>query len=423
MDANIKNTGRYGLIGEKLGHSYSKRIHRALADYDYELISIPKEEIEAFLSARDFTGLNVTIPYKRTVLPHCDLLTDAAREIGSVNTLMMQPDGRLLGDNTDYAGFLYLARSAGVSFKDKKVLLLGSGGTSLTARAAMRQAGAKEIIVVSRGGAINYENVYAQENADIVVNTTPVGMFPNNGARPVDLMRFPKLCGVLDVIYNPLNTALISDARRLGIPCAGGLSMLVAQAKYAAERFAGRLIPDGQIGSVGRQLRRELTNLVFVGMPGSGKSTLAAACAERLGREVVELDDLIAQKAGMTIPDIFTKHDEGYFRALEAEAVAEAGKRTGLVISTGGGAVLRGENVTAMRQNGLIVRVERPLDALSTDGRPLSGDLDTLRKMLAQRAPIYEAVSDFAVQNDRDVAHAVQSVLDGFGRALDERPN
>lgn len=415
----IASTERYGLIGETLGHSYSKQIHHALCGYNYELMSIPRDKIEAFLSARQFAGLNVTIPYKRTVIPHCDLLTDAAREIGSVNTLVMQSDGRLLGDNTDYAGFLYLAYKAGVSFKGKKALVLGSGGTSLTARTALRNEGAREVVVVSRTGAVNYQNVYEQEDADIIVNTTPVGMFPHNGARPIDLTRFPKLCGVLDVIYNPLFSALLLEAKHLGIPCGGGLSMLVAQAKYAAERFGKTAISNEQIGIIEQKMRKELTNLVLIGMPGSGKTTLAAACAESMGREVVEIDDIIIQKAGMSVPDIFAKHGEAYFRALESETVAEVGKRTGLVISTGGGAVLKEENVAAMRQNGLVVRLDRPLELLSTDGRPLSKGIEALRKMKEQRAPIYKRSSDFTVENNRDIQQAKARILEGFYTALD----
>lgn len=414
----IANTERYGLIGEKLGHSYSKQIHHALCGYNYELMSIPREEIEAFLSARNFTGLNVTIPYKRTVIPHCDLLTDAAREIGSVNTLVMQSDGRLLGDNTDYAGFLYLARKVGLSFKGKKVLVLGSGGTSLTARAAVRHEGAREIVVVSRSGAVNYQNIYDHADVDIIVNTTPVGMFPNNGQCLIDLTQFSKLCGVLDVVYNPLSTALLLEAKRLGIPCGGGLSMLVAQAKYAAERFGKMLISDEQIGIIEQKMRKELTNLVLVGMPGSGKTTLAAACAESMGREVVEIDELIVQKAGMSIPEIFSKYGEAHFRALETETVAEVGRRTGLVISTGGGAVLRAQNVAAMRQNGLVVCLDRPLELLPTEGRPLSKGIDALRQMKEQRAPIYKKSSDLTVENNKGIGQAKQKILEGFYEAL-----
>ncbi|WMJ84851.1 shikimate kinase [Oscillospiraceae bacterium LTW-04] len=414
----MANTERYGLIGETLGHSYSKHIHHALCGYDYELMSIPRDKIEAFLSARQFAGLNVTIPYKRTVIPHCDLLTDAAREIGSVNTLMMQSDGRLLGDNTDYAGFLYLARKVGISFKNKKVLILGNGGTSLTARTAIRHEGAREIIVVSRNGAVNYQNVYGQADAEIIVNTTPVGMFPNNGVRLIELTRFPKLGGVLDVIYNPLSTALLLEAKRLGIPCGGGLSMLVAQAKYAAERFGRMPISDRQIGVIEQKLRKELTNLVLVGMPGSGKSTLAAACAESMGREVVEIDDIIVQKAGRSIPEIFAKYGEARFREIESETVAEVGRRTGLVISTGGGAILREQNVAALQQNGLIACLDRPLELLPTDGRPLSKGIDALRAMKKQRTPIYKKSSDFTVENKQGIEQAKERIMEGFYEAL-----
>lgn len=412
------NTLSYGLIGEKLGHSYSKLIHNELCGYDYKLMSIPKNEIEAFLSSRDFEGLNVTIPYKKTVIPHCDLLTDAAREIGSVNTLVMQPDGKLLGDNTDYAGFLYLARKSGVSFNGKKVLILGSGGTSLTARTAAKNEGARDIIVVSRSGEVNYQNVYDQLDAEIIVNTTPVGMFPNNGESVIELSKFPKLLGVLDVVYNPLCTALLLEAKRLGIPCGGGLSMLVAQAKYAAERFGKKSIADEQIGEIELKLRRDLTNLVLIGMPGSGKTTLSASCAKKMGREVVEIDDLIMEKAGMSIPEIFAKYSEARFRELEAETIAEVGKRTGLVISTGGGAILREKNVEALKQNGFVVCIERPLEQLSTDGRPLSKDITALRRMWEQRGPIYKKSSDFTIENDHQICDAQEKIMEGFHEAL-----
>ena len=410
----MANSGRYGLIGEKVGHSYSKLIHNALCDYNYELMSIPQTEIEAFLSSRDFVGLNVTIPYKKTVIPHCDILTDAARQIGSVNTLVMQPDGRLLGDNTDYAGFLHLARKRGITFADKKVLVLGNGGTSLTVRTAVKNSGAREVVIVSRTGEVNYQNVYEHSDTDVIVNTTPVGMYPNNGESVVTLSRFKNLSGVIDVIYNPLATALLLEARELGLPCGGGLSMVVAQAKYAAERFSNRSIDDEQIKAVEEMLRKQLTNLVLVGMPGSGKTTLAAMCAKALGREVVEIDDLIVKKAGMTVPEIFAQRGESGFRALEAETIAEVGKQTGLVISTGGGAVLRAENVAALKQNGLIACLERPLELLATEGRPLSTGLDALKKMWEARQPYYHKCSDFIVPNSGSIADAEAAILQGF---------
>ncbi|MFV0497347.1 MAG: shikimate kinase [Candidatus Fimivivens sp.] len=414
----MANTQRYGLIGETLSHSYSKQIHHTLCGYDYELISVPRDKIDAFLSARQFTGLNVTIPYKKIAVGHCDLLTEAAKEIGSVNTLMMQSDGRLLGDNTDYAGFLYCSDKAGVSFKNKKVIILGNGGTGLTVRTAIRHAGAREIVVVSRNGAVNYQNIYRQADAEVIVNTTPVGMFPHNGARLIQLARFPKLSGVLDVIYNPLSTMLLIDAQRLGIPCGGGLSMLVAQAKYAAERFGGAPISDREISVIEQSLRKDLTNLVLVGMPGSGKSTLALACAARMAREVVEIDAIIAQKAGCSISEIFAECGEVHFREIESETIAEVGKRTGLVISTGGGAVLREQNVSALQQNGLIVCLERPIELLSTEGRPLSKGVDVLRDMQKQRAPIYQKSSAFVVANDRGIEQAQERIVEGFYEAL-----
>lgn len=411
-------SGKYGLIGEKLGHSFSKMIHNRLGDYDYELYSVAKEDIDRFVESRQLCGANVTIPYKKTVMPHCDVLTDAAKKIGCVNCLSTLPDGRLMGDNTDYAGFLNLADSVGVDFNGKNVVILGSGGTSLTTRTAANDRGAKSITIVSRSGEVNYDNVYELADTEIIINTTPVGMFPNNGEKTIDLTRFPKLCGVLDVVYNPLSTALLMEAKKLGIPCGCGLRMLVAQAKYAAERFIDSMIDDSRIDEIEMELRAKLTNIVLVGMPGCGKSSIAKILGERMGREVIETDQMVEQAAGMTIPEIFAKFGEEHFRKLESDAVKTAGSRTGVIISTGGGAVKNPKNVDMLRQNGMVAWINRPIEALATSGRPLSKDIDTLKTMWEERKPIYSAAADVAIDNSGDINDAVKAIVEEFDEAV-----
>ena len=409
---------KYGLLGEKLGHSFSKLIHNRLGDYDYELYSVAKEDIDEFVKSRQLCGANVTIPYKKTVMPHCDVLTDAAKKIGCVNCLSTLPDGRMMGDNTDYTGFLNLADSVGVDFKDKNVVILGSGGTSLTTRTAAADRGAKSITIVSRSGEVNYENVYELTDTEIVINTTPVGMFPNNGEKMIDLTRFPKLCGVLDVVYNPLSTALLMEAKKLGVPCGCGLRMLVAQAKYAAERFTDSKIDDSRIDEIEGELRAMLTNIVLVGMPGCGKSSAAKILGEKMGREVIETDEMIEEMAGMPIPEIFAKFGEAHFRKLESEAVKTAGSRTGIIISTGGGAIKNAKNVDMMRQNAIVAWIKRPIEALSTDGRPLSKDIDTLKTMWEERKPLYQSAADIVIDNSGKIDDAVAAIMEGFDEAV-----
>ena len=409
------SSNRYGLIGEKLGHSFSAVIHPKLADYDYKLISVPKDEIDEFMQKRDFAALNVTIPYKQTVMPYCDILTDVAKKIGCVNTLVVQKDGKLLGDNTDYSGFLSMAKKAGVDFNGKKVLILGSGGTSLTARTAAADSGAREVIIVSRNGEVNYQNVYDISDAEIIVNTTPVGMYPNNGKSLVDLSKFPKLCGVLDVIYNPLSTALILQAKKLGIPCSSGLHMLVAQAKYASERFTDSVIDDGKIDEIEAFLRADLTNIALIGMPGCGKSTLSGLIGEMLGREVCELDELIAERAGADIPTIFKERGETAFRDLEQQITAEQGKLNRRVLSTGGGVIKRAENVDALRQNSVVVWIKRPIEQLPSDGRPLSSASDdAVVKLWNERKDLYAAAADITVENVGDPRAVAEKIVEGF---------
>ena len=408
----------YGLIGEKLGHSYSHMIHARLADYRYELKEVAPERLDAFIEARNFRGLNVTIPYKQAVMKHCAELSPEAMEVGSVNTLIVRPDGSLFGHNTDIDGFIYMLRRGEIDPAGAKAVILGSGGTSLTARAALTRLGAREIVTVSRKGPVDYAALYAEHaDAEILVNATPVGMYPKNGASPVELDRLPKVRGVADVIYNPEKTALILAAQAKGIPAVSGLSMLVAQAREAAELFAGHAIPAGRVEDIVSEIGAQTLNLILVGMPGCGKSTLGQAVAAALQREFVDCDAEIVRRAGKSIPEIFAQDGEGAFRALESGVLADVCRGHGLVISTGGGAVLRAENRDAMRQNGRVCLIRRALALLPRDGRPLSASEDAVARLWEARRAAYETAADFPVENDGTVEEAAEKVREGFYEA------
>lgn len=403
----------YGLLGARLGHSWSVPIHAALGNDAYQLYELEPPELAPFLRREDIGGLNVTIPYKRDVMPLCDGLHPTAKAIGSVNTIVRQPDGALVGYNTDIDGFLYMAHRAGISLNGKKVVILGAGGASLTAQAASRQARAREIAVISRSGPDDYDHLDRHADAEVLVNTTPVGMFPHTGAAPVDLTRFPRCQGVLDVIYNPRRTALVLQAESLGIPCSDGLPMLVAQAKRAEEHFFRRAIPDQENERILAQLRQETCNIVLIGMPGCGKTTVGQALAALSGREALDLDQQIVEKAGKSIPQIFAEQGEAAFRALEREVVAEAGKLTGKLLLTGGGVVTIPENYGPLRQNGRIYHLVRDLDALPTEGRPLSQSTD-LRALWETRAPLYARFRDVVIQNSGTVQETAQEIWRDF---------
>ena len=400
-----------GLLGEKLGHSYSPQIHSMLSDYEYKLFEKAPEELEAFLKSGEFDGLNVTIPYKKSVMPYCAELSDTAREIGSVNTIVRRSDGSLFGDNTDAFGFENLILHNGIEISGKKALVLGTGGASVTAQAVLKKLGASEVVVISRKGEDNYENISKHADAQIIANTTPVGMYPNNGKAAVDLSQFPELSGVLDVVYNPARTALLLQAEKLGIPCAGGLYMLVSQAKRSCELFTGKKIDDGEIDRIEKVLKNQMQNIVIVGMPGSGKSTVAALLAEALGKKILDTDALIEEKAGMSIPQIFASQGESGFRKLETEVMAEVGKLSGNIISTGGGCVTVEDNYDLLHQNGVIVWISRDTGKLARDGRPisLSSDLDEL---YAKRKPMYERFADICADNNGDVQATVKAITE-----------
>ena len=387
---------KYGLIGENLGHSYSPFIHNILGSVPYELVSLRPEELGPFIKAGEFAGLNVTIPYKKAVIPFLDHIAPEAQTIEAVNTIVRREDG-LWGYNTDCKGFLYAAERAGISLKGKKVLVLGSGGASAAVQAASAGAGAA-VKVVSRTGSLNYENVYEESGAEVIVNATPVGMYPQNRGKLLELSRFGSCCGVIDLIYNPLYTPLLLDARELGLPFSNGLSMLVAQAKYASDLFQGIQRPDSIIDEVLEQTQRQVENIVLIGMPGSGKSTIGKKLAAQQGKKFVDTDTLVEEKAGKSISDIFKEEGETVFRKLEAEVIASIGKERGQVIATGGGCVLSLENVRNLRQNGTMVFIKRDIDKLSTEGRPLSQGED-LAEMYKKRLPFYEAAADTVMEN------------------------
>ncbi len=400
-----------GLLGEKLGHSYSPQIHSMLADYEYKLFEKSPEELEDFLKSGKFDGLNVTIPYKKAVMPYCAELSPTAAQIGSVNTIVRRSDGSLYGDNTDAFGFENLIVHNGIEVKGKKALVLGTGGASVTAQAVLKNLGASEVVVISRRGEDNYENIAKHADAEIIANTTPVGMYPNNGKAAVDLTQFPKLSGVLDVVYNPARTALLLQAERLGIPCAGGLYMLVSQAKRSCELFTGKSIPDSEIDRIERVLSHQMQNIVIIGMPGSGKTAVSTMLAERLGRKIFDTDTIVSENAGITIPEIFAVQGEAGFRRLETEATAEVGKLSGNIISTGGGVVTVADNYGLLHQNGVIVWIERDTNKLARDGRPISLSSD-LNELYAARLPLYERFADIKADNNGDINDTVNAIME-----------
>lgn len=477
---------KFGLIGKTLVHSYSKEIHESLQKYTYDLFSLTEEEMPQFIEARDFRGLNVTIPYKKAVMPLCDEISPLASAIGAVNTLYWEdaastsapnpagadtpenaaeasgstkaepgtsPAGsgislkhssggrKLMGHNTDYEGFLYNAKRSGISFADKTVLILGTGGTSLMARKAAADQGAAKIYIASRSGGdgtplqiagsdvlcmqVSYDELNhagnesengtaanAKSDADcgrlsrsdiqIIVNTTPVGTFPNNLQSVISLADYPNCDSVIDVIYNPFKTALLLEAEKLGMKFANGLPMLVAQATAAAGYFLGT---PGAFESENERIiaamERQMRNIVLIGMPGCGKSTIGKLLAKHMDMPLVDMDEEIEKEAGMSIPEIFEKEGETGFRDRESAVARRLGKERGQIIATGGGAILRSENVDALRQNALVLHIKRPVDTLPTNGRPLSKNIDTLREMEQKRMPLYEAAADITFNNSR----------------------
>ena len=398
-----------GLLGEKLGHSYSPQIHKSLGSYSYELFEKNRDELGSFLKYGDFTGINVTIPYKKAVIPYCSELTETAAKLGAVNTIVRRSDGTLLGHNSDYFGFRSMVEQSGLDPAGNKCLVLGSGGASATVQTVLKEMGA-QVIVISRSGQNNYGNLHLHADATILVNTTPVGMYPHNGESPLCLESFPRLEGVLDVIYNPARTKLLLDAEKRGLVAMNGLWMLVAQAKQSAEYFTGNPISDEVIGRIHADLCRKMQNIILVGMPGCGKTTVGTQLAKVLGRPFMDSDHVIEEALGKTIPDIFAAEGEDYFRHRETEAIACLGKRSGLLISTGGGCVTREENYPLLHQNGIIFWLQRDLNQLSAEGRPLSAR-SSAEELYRVRKPFYERFADFTVDNNQNVDSAVNQIL------------
>ncbi len=403
----------YGLLGERLGHSWSVPIHRALGCGDYQLLALKKEELPSFMQREDIGGLNVTIPYKRDVMQYCDVIDQTAAAIGSVNTIIRKADGRLYAYNTDAYGFEFMSKSVGIDYKGKKVVILGSGGASLTAQYVCKRCGAREIIVVSRSGSVNYENITRHNDADIIVNTTPVGMYPNNLASPIDLNVFPSCAGVIDMIYNPHRTSLLMQAEELGLPCSDGLPMLVAQAAVAENLFGIARASGCDIERLISKLRKEMCNIVLIGMPGCGKSTIGCILQSMSGMELIDIDSMIEARTGMSIPEIFEKHGENAFRSMEREEIEAAGKLCGKLIVTGGGAVLDERNFYALHQNGRIYHILRPLDELPKDGRPISQNTAP-EALWERRKPLYERFRDAAVDNNSEPESAARAIWSDF---------
>lgn len=392
---------KYGLIGEHLKHSYSCEIHAQIADYEYELHEIPPSGLGGFLKKREFNAINVTIPYKQDVIPYLDEISDTAKRIGAVNTIVNR-NGRLYGDNTDFAGMLALARHIGVDMKGRKVLILGTGGASKTGHALAEYMGAQSVFYVSRSGkdgSISYEQaVTGHSDAQIIINATPVGMFPKQDGRPIDISAFPKLEGVIDAIYNPLRTNLILDAQERGIPAEGGLYMLSAQAVHASAVFRDIPLDESLVDKAFKSVKNDKQSIVLIGMPSSGKTTVGRILAEKCGKQLADTDEYIVRKIGMPISDFFAKHGEAEFRKIEKETVAELSATGGRIIATGGGAVLDAENVRALKQNGVLVFLDRrPENLVATDDRPLASRRSALEKLYAERYAIYCAAAELHI--------------------------
>lgn len=409
---------KYGCIGEHLKHSFSKEIHNCLSDYQYELCEIPKDKLDDFMKRHDFNAINVTIPYKEAVIPYLDYIDNAAKEIGAVNTIVNK-DGRLYGYNTDFYGMRMLIAHAGIDFQNKKVAILGTGGTSKTAKAVSKSLSAREIITVSRTknmDSITYEELYENhKDLDIIINTTPLGMFPNNFTRPIDITKFSKLSGVIDAVYNPLRTQLVTDAKNLSIKAEGGLYMLVAQGVLASEIFLDKKYDAGKLDEVFERLKSQKENIVLIGMPSSGKSTVGKEIAKRLGRDFYDTDELIEKKSGMTISQIITSMGEEIFRRIESDIVNELATRTGIVIATGGGVILREKNIHALSQNGRIYFLDRPLKLLlPTKDRPLTSTKEALTKKYNERYTNYEKCADVKIDASGDVDVVTKAVIGDF---------
>lgn len=416
---------KYGLIGEHLPHSFSKEIHERLAPYEYVLTELSPREVGCFMQKADFKAINVTIPYKQTVIPYLDGMDQHAESVGAVNTIVKR-NGKLYGYNTDFYGMSQLIGRIGLTLKNQKVLILGTGGTCLTSTAVAKAMGAREILIAGRSttkeGVLSYDHVYAHHtDAEVIINTTPCGMFPYpDGAPhiagcPIDVNLFPKLCGSIDAVYNPLRTNFILNTADRNLPCEGGLYMLVAQAVKACEYFLDTKLENGITDRVFDEIRSQKENIVLTGMPGSGKSTVGLALAEVLQRPFIDTDTAIKQKCGCEISEIFEKQGESGFRELEAEVLREVSMTNGAVIATGGGAVLRDDNIRSLRRNGRIYFLNRALEALiPTDDRPLASTIEAIRRRYEERYHRYLATCDCEIKVDENIEHTISAIRKDF---------
>ena len=406
--------GRFGLLGEPLSHSFSPFIHGELSNYEYRLYEKKPDELSRFFTNPEFDGINVTMPYKKDVIPYCKSLSKTAQFIGSVNTILRQPDGTFHGDNTDIYGFAYLLKRTGIDVSDGKIIILGGGGSSLTVQAVFQEMNLQETVVISRRGVDNYENIHKHYDAKVIVNTTPVGMYPDNWVSPIDLKMFRHCRAVIDLIYNPRRTELLLQAEELGIANQNGLSMLVAQAKKAAELFTNAPIDDSKIEEIITKIDNRTRNIVFIGMPGCGKTSIGKALSEKMGREFVDSDDLIVQLSGKSIPDIFAEDGEEVFRKIETDALKILCKRSCLIIATGGGIVTQPRNKNIIRQNSIVVYLDRNITELPLSNRPVS-IRDGVEALAAVRLPLYEQWSDvkLPVQDIEQMVDQLSSMLSG----------
>lgn len=410
---------QYGLIGEHLGHSYSPEIHAQIADYKYELKEIPRDGLDAFMKAKDFKAINVTIPYKQDVIPYLDEISRQAADIGAVNTIVNR-NGRLVGSNTDFAGMCALIRKLRLDLNGRKVLIFGTGGTSKTAKAVAESLGARESFRVSRkgnDGAITYEQAAAlHKDAEVIINTTPAGMFPNVNGAAMDINVFENLIGVVDAVYNPIRTELVLNAQKRGIPAEGGLYMLAAQAVYACGAFLSRDIDDEMIDRAYKNVLNGKRSIILIGMPSCGKTTIGKSLGRILGRELIDTDEMVIQKIGMPIADYFAKEGEQAFRDRESEAIKELALSGGQLVATGGGAVLREENVRELKRNGTLIFLDRPLEKLiSTDDRPLSSSIEALKKVYEARYDIYRSCADLRIDASGNIKEVTGNVLEALG--------
>lgn len=398
-----------GLLGEKLTHSYSPQIHNQLGDYAYELFEVTPDRLQSFLENTKFHGINVTIPYKKAVIPYCSSLSEQAKLVGAVNTILRTNDGRLIGHNSDYYGFSSMIKRLGICLEGKKVLILGSGGASATVNAVLNAMNAKAV-VISRSGPDHYSNLEKHTDCAVIVNTTPVGMYPNNGQSPIDLSLFPKLEAVMDLIYNPAKTKLLQDAQARGIKTENGLWMLIAQAKESAEWFLNKKIPDSTMEEIYHAIRFGMQNIILIGMPGCGKSTIGQALADVLNRPFFDADSCISQSVGCTCAEYIQNYGEDMFRKAETDVLSSVCKRSGAVIATGGGCVTIPENYDILHQNGIVIWVERSIEELDTSDRPLS-QAQGVQALYRIRKPLYEKFADMTVHNNGSVTETVNAII------------